>query len=151
MAVARKKHIEYIEYLKERTGMSLSALAKTAGLADSTLTRFLAKKEYQRLSTATLDRLAKAAGFDSYEDYLVETHQADGAQSDTPIIDDATKFATYESVKRLLSKGKNGANPSTVTFVSQEVISHAGKLKTDFISDSLIMYVIERLERENKI
>ena len=149
--MARKKHIEYIEYLKEKTGMSLSALAKSAGLADSTLTRFLAKKEFKRLSTATLDRLAEAAGFDSYEDYLVETHQNEDGGHDVPSIDDATKFSTYESVKRLLSKGRNGANPTTVTFVSQEVISHANKLKTDFISDSLIMYVIERLERENKI
>ncbi len=148
--LARKKHVEYIEYLKQKTGMSLSALAKSAGLADSTLTRFLAKKEFQRLSTATLDRLAKAAGFDSYEDYLVETHQLEDAPHENPEIDDATKFATYESVKRLLGKGR-GAAPSTVTFVSQEVISYANKLKTDFISDSLIMYVIERMERENKI
>lgn len=146
----RKKHVEYIEYLKNKTGMSLSALAKSAGLADSTLTRFLAKKEYQRLSTSTLDRLAKAAGFDSYEDYLLETHQADASEEKAPSIDDATKFSTYESVKRLLGK-KGASNPSTVTFVCQEVISHANKLKTDFISDSLIMYVIERLERENKI
>lgn len=149
--VLRKTHLEYIEYLKSKTGMSLSALAKSAGLADSTLTRFLAKKDYKRLSTATLDRLAKAAGFDSYEDYLVETHQSDVTEQGVPEIDDAAKFATYESVKRLLGKGKGGANPSTVTFISQEVISHANKLKTDFISDSLIMYVIERLERENKI
>ena len=148
--IPRKKHLEYIEYLKKKTGMSLSALAKSAGLADSTLTRFLAKNEYQRLSTATLDRLASAAGFDSYEDYLVETHQSDDSGKTENVINDATKFATYESVKRLLGK-KGGANPSTVTFVSQEVISHANKLKTDFISDSLIMYVIERLERENKI
>lgn len=148
--IPRKKHVEYIEYLKQKTGMSLSALAKSAGLADSTLTRFLAKKEFQRLSTSTLDRLAKAAGFDSYEDYLVETHQADESVHDYTKIDDAAKFATYESVKRLLGK-KGGANPNTVTFVSQEVLSHANKLKTDFISDSLIMYVIERMERENKI
>lgn len=149
--IPRKKHLEYIEYLKKKTGMSLSALAKSAGLADSTLTRFLAKNEYQRLSTATLDRLARAAGFDSYEDYLVETHQLDNDSKDEPItIDDATKFATYDSVKRLLGK-KGAASPNTVTFVSQEVISHANKLKTDFISDSLIAYVIERLERENKI
>ncbi len=146
----RKKHVEYIEYLKNKTGMSLSALAKSAGLADSTLTRFLAKKEYQRLSTATLDRLAAAAGFDSYEDYLLETHQNESPNEKSPEIDDATKFSTYESVKRLLGK-KGSANPGNVTFVCQEVISHANKLKTDFISDSLIMYVIERLERENKI
>jgi transcriptional regulator with XRE-family HTH domain len=148
--ISRKKHLEYIDYLKQRTGMSLSALAKSAGLADSTLTRFLAKKEYQRLSTATLDRLAKAAGFDSYEDYLVETHQSDIDPKKDVVINDATKFATYESVKKLLGK-KGGANPSTVTFVSQEVISHANKLGTDFISDSLISYVIESLERGNKI
>ncbi len=148
--VARKKHIEYIEYLKERTGMSLSALAKSAGLADSTLTRFLAKKDFKRLSTATLDRLAVAAGFDSYEDYLVETHQDEDKPIGAPIIDDAAKFSTYESVKRLLGK-RSGASPSVVTFVSQEVIAYANKLNTDFISDSLIMYVIEKLERENKI
>jgi len=146
----RKKHLEYIDYIKVQTGLSLSALARAADLADSTLTRFMAKKDFQRLSTATLDKLAKVAGFDSYEDYLLETHQDDSSSEKPPVIDDASKFATYESVKRLLGKG-NGASPATVTFVSQEVLSYANKLKTDFISDSLILYVIEKLERENKI
>ncbi len=149
--VLRKKHVEYIDYLKEKTGMSLSALAKAAGLADSTLTRFLAKHEFKRLSTATLDRLAKVAGFDSYEDYLLETHQEDNENNRKVDIADSTKFATYESVKRLLTKKTGSAKPMVVSQVSQEVLDHAYRLRTDFISDSLIMYVIERLEVEGKL
>jgi len=147
----RKKHIDFIDQLREKTGLSLSALAKSAGLSDSTLTRFFIKPEFKRLSTASLDKLSKVAGFESYEDYLLETHQTDDNYEHKVEINDATKFSVYESVKVLLSKKLGSAKPSTISDVSQEVILYAQKLKTDFISDSLIMYVIESMERDNKL
>ncbi len=148
----RKKHLDYIEYIKTRTGLSLSALAKAAGLADSTLTRFTVKKDFKRLSTATLDKLSKVAGFESYENYLVETHQLENETlGDDFRIEDAQKFELYESVKRLLAKKFGNAKPMMVSNVSQNVLAHAYKLRTDFISDSLIMYVIERMETEGRL
>ena len=148
--VNRKKHLEYIEYLKQQTGLSLSGLAKAAGLSDSTLTRFFVKNDYQRLSTATIDKLAKVAGFDSYEHYLLETHQADIPKEKIEI-EDSTKFMVYDSTKRLLEKTKDITKPDVVSFVAQEVIANAQKLKTNFIPDSLVMFVIEKLDREGKL
>lgn len=145
MVSLRDKHLQYIEFLKQKTGLSVSAIAKKAGISDSTLTRFIKKPEFDSLSSATLDKISKVAGYDSYEKYLVEQHSENDVSKQVNI-DDALKFEIYESVKRLLERKYGVASPDQVSKISAEVIEDAGRLKTDFISDSLIMYVIEKNE-----
>jgi transcriptional regulator with XRE-family HTH domain len=141
----RVRHIDFLNKMRRRTGLSLSALAHKAGLSDSTLTRFIKKESHKRLSTATLDKLSQAGGYDSYEDYLYASLE-DNLDSEGGFneIDDAKKFEIYEGVKRILNKTSRDASPPRVAALSQEVLDHAKRLNTSFIHDSLIAYVIER-------
>ena len=70
MSEANRTTTEYIRYVMERTGQKPSALAMTAGLAASTLTRALNSPDYKfALSTTTLNRIAEATGI-TMSDYL---------------------------------------------------------------------------------
>lgn len=156
MVSLRDKHLSYIEFLKEETGLSVSALAKKAGISDSTLTRFISKDHFDSLSSATLDKISKVAGYDSYEEYLLQRHTAlnknskQQGEGEQPPITDADKFEMYESVKRLLTHKYGFAEPKMVIKISEEVLANLSKLNTNFISDSLIMYAIEKEELQSK-
>lgn len=144
MAVLREKHLDFLEFLKGKTGLTVSAIAKKANISDSTLTRFIRKPEFESLSSTTLDKISKVAGYESYESYLLNEYSAVELQEIK--ISDAEKFELYESVKRLLAKKYRVASPELVSKISKEVLEDAAKLNTNFISDSLIMYVIEKNE-----
>ena len=145
MEKVRQRHLKFLEDIKAKSGLSLSALAKKAQLSDSTLTRFVSKEQYNRLSTSSLDKLSQVIGYKSYEDYLFN-NVYNNKENDNPYyrIDDAKKFEIYESVKRLLAKRQKIVDPKLATELSQEVLEHAKRLNTSYINDSLIMYVIER-------
>ncbi len=144
----REKHLAFIEDIKSSTGLSVSAIAKKANISDSTLTRFIKKPEFESLSSATLNKVSRVGGYDSYEDYLLKS-SGDDSQVKKIEISDAQKFEMYESVKRLLASKYGAANPSLVTSISEQVLVDAYKLNTNFISDSLIMYVIEKDDIES--
>lgn len=143
----RKKHIEFIERIRELTSLTYTALAHSAGLADSTLTRFISKPEFKRLSSATLDKIAKVGGFKSYEDYLIKNHLNKETTEEIEF-SDMEKFSTYEMVKTLLSKKKMNLRPADISQITDNVLSSARRLNTKYISESLILYV---LEQENLI
>jgi hypothetical protein len=139
----RDLHLEFIDNIKNITGLSVSAIAKKAKISDSTLTRFIKKPEYDSLSSATLNKVSGVGGFDSYEDYLLKNSISD-AKPKKIEISDAQKFEMYESVKRLLAVKYGAAKPSLIASISEQVLVNAFKLNTSFITDSLIMYVIEK-------
>lgn len=134
----REKHISFIEHLKENTGLSLTAIAHEAGIADSTLTRFISKEDFPRLSSATLDKIAKVGGYNSYEDYLIKNHGSKEIE-----FSDAEKYETYDMVKTLLIKLHGAAKPSDVNDITKKTLETAKRLGTRFITESLIMYVME--------
>ncbi len=134
----RKKHIQFIEHLREKTGLTYTALAHKADIADSTLTRFVNKPDFPSLSSATLDKIAKVGGYRSYEDYLLNK----GAENHIEF-SDSEKFEIYDMVKNLLIKKDGAAKPEFVRKTTDEVLKTAKKLNTRFVSESLIMYVLE--------
>lgn len=136
----RKKHILFIEHLKEKTGLSLSALAHSAKIADSTLTRFVSRGDFPRLSTATLDKIAKVGKYISYEDYLIKNHKENDQELE---FSDAEKYETYDLVKNLMIKLNGSAKPSEVTEITNLTLEVAKKLNAKLITESLAMYVIE--------
>ncbi len=139
----RKKHMEFIERVRELTALSYTALAHSAGLADSTLTRFISKPEFKRLSSATLDKIAGVAGFGSYEDYLIKNHLGKDAGEEVEF-SDIEKFSAYEMVKSLISKRKINLRQEDIIRITDKVLTCARRLNTKYISDSLIMYVLEQ-------
>ncbi len=63
---------ENIREIARIAKLSHSALAKKAGLAPSTVNKILNSETNHSISKTSLDKLAKAAGFGSYEDYVLE-------------------------------------------------------------------------------
>ncbi len=144
----RKKHLCFIEHLKEKTALSITAIAHAANIADSTLTRFVSKDDFPRLSTATLDKIAKVGAYNSYEDYLIKNHVSKEAENNSDF-SDAEKYETYDMVKNLIIKLDGAAKPSNVTFITEQTLETARKLGTRFITESLIMYVLESGKKSN--
>lgn len=140
----RSKHLDFIEHLKVKARMSVSAIAHEAGVSDSTLTRFISKDNYKNLSSATLDKIAKVGGYKSYEDYLVEKGRGEGGSGKKNIeISDGQKFEIYEMVKRLSDRHEYEYSPDQISEIALLVIKNAENMNTNFITDSLVMYVIE--------
>lgn len=142
----RKKHITFIEHIRDISGLSLSAIARQAKLADTTLTRFMNKPELDSLSAQTLDKVAQIGGYIDYEDFLMMNKAAgSNIKADKIKISDAQKFEIYEIVRKLLEKkSKKPANPNECGTLTSEVINHMHLLNTDFVTESLVMYVIEK-------
>jgi DNA-binding Xre family transcriptional regulator len=70
MAKEREIIVVAVQRIMEATGLSSSGLAKKAGIAASTLTRFLYRDPDYILSQKTLNAICRVAGYDSYEAYI---------------------------------------------------------------------------------
>lgn len=142
----RKRHITFLDHIKSLTNLSYSAIAREAGVSETTLTRFISKENFDSLSQQTLDKVAKVGGYNNYEDFLL-TNKFAGNPVDVKQVEisDAQKFEIYEAVKRVLSgvKGSQATDIKTVTDITTEVIKTMKLLNTKFVTDSLILYVIE--------
>jgi transcriptional regulator with XRE-family HTH domain len=137
---SREKYLSFLSKVRSITGLSYSSIAKKAGLSDSTITRFINKENMQRLSTETLDSISKVAGYESYEHYLLSEHKT----SQSPIIDDMLKLEIYDMSKILLEKRYGVTKHDITKFITKDVISSMEKMNTTYLSESLIMYVIEK-------
>lgn len=66
----RDKHLAFLRAIESEMGEKISAIATIAKIAPSTLNRFIATPAMERLSTKTLNAVARAAGYSSYEEYV---------------------------------------------------------------------------------
>jgi len=66
----RKNTLEFLEKVKKITGLSYSKIATDAGLANTTLTRYISNEMAPDLSHGTRNKVSKLAGFESYENYV---------------------------------------------------------------------------------
>lgn len=143
----RSKHINFLEHIRDISGLSLSAIARAANIADTTLTRFMNKSEIEALSAQTLNKVAKIGGYENYEDFLLMNNSSGNFIVTNKVkITDAQKFEIYESVRKLIEKANknNSVNSNKISQITQEVINHMQILNTNFVSESLIAYVLEK-------
>ncbi|HCR85645.1 MAG TPA: hypothetical protein DIV86_03100 [Alphaproteobacteria bacterium] len=145
----RKKHINFIEHIRGLTGLSLSAIARQADIADTTLTRFMNKAELEALSTQTLDKVAKTGGYRDYEDFLLKNKNTGSTHGKKELtINDAQKFEIYEMARKLLKTNNKNPSPDECSNIASEVIKYMQLLNTDFVSESFVMYVIEKRKEQ---
>jgi transcriptional regulator with XRE-family HTH domain len=142
----REKHLQFLDHVKTLTNLSLSGIARKAEIAETTLTRFVSKENFESLSQQTLDKVAKIAGYENYEDFIFTNRIAGSPIKTNKIkISDAEKFEIYENVKRIFSKKlKNSPSPQLVSKITQLVVTSMELMNTSYVSDSLILYVIEK-------
>jgi transcriptional regulator with XRE-family HTH domain len=144
----RDKTIDFLNKIQAQTGMSFHAISIKAGLASSTVNRFIKTPALQEISLSSLNKIAKVAGYKSYEDFYVQTEQNSDAKTNNIKIEDSQKFEIYEMVKKLYKVKNPNGSLEDISNISQEVIKHAYMLNTNFISESLVMYVIEKIKIE---
>jgi transcriptional regulator with XRE-family HTH domain len=142
--IMRKEILKFLEDAKRKSGSSFSAISRNAGLSPSTITRFIKDVNAYDLSLSSLNKIAYACGFSSYMEYL-----SCNKSKRTKKISDATKFKTYETAQKLLQKRYMKYQPNDLIELVQEVIGIAEKIGTEFISESLVLYAIEKHEHEN--
>jgi hypothetical protein len=65
-----------VQQLADIAGLSLYGIAKRANISPSTVNRFMGSPTDYTLSKNTLDKLAYAAGFPSYEDFVKKQQNA---------------------------------------------------------------------------
>lgn len=138
----RAEALEFLEVAKQKSGLSFSAISARAGISPSTITRFIKDDSMQELSLSSLNKIAEACGFGSYKNYLEQSTAPQKIE-----ISDVVKFETYDAVRRILTSRNKNFRQADATNITNNVIEHAKMLGTDFITDSLITYVIERFEQ----
>jgi transcriptional regulator with XRE-family HTH domain len=138
----RTEILAFLEDAKKKSGLSFSAISNIAKISPSTITRFIKDDSMQELSLGTLNKIAKACGFGGFKEYIFDEIGA-SKQKKVEISDDI-KFETYEAVKKILTAKKRNFRQAELSEITNDVLQHAKTLNTDFITDSLIMYVIER-------
>ncbi len=146
----RRKHLKFIEDIKLQTDLSYTAIARKAGLSDTTLTRFLNHAEYKRLSIATLDKIAKTANYNSYEDYLLKNQVELDKEAKTIQFSEAEIYEIYGLTKSLVKKMGLNLSPKALTIIVEKVSKTAQKLNTKFVTESLITYVLEQTTNNAK-
>lgn len=141
----RKEILKFLDDAKRKSGLTFSGISRKAGIAPSTITRFIKSDDVKELSLNSLNKVAYACGYKTYENYV--SYVKHGSRRIE--ISDTVKFETYEIARRLLRAKKRAISQTEVAEIAHEVINHAERLGTDFITDSLVMYVIEK--RDNAI
>lgn len=146
--VMREYYLKFLNDMKLSTGLSLSKLAKKAGVADSTLTRFVKNSSQKNLSHQTLDKIAIIAGFDSYFDYCTGKKERNSPsynnkESDYEI-EDIIKLETFEIVKKVSKTRDTYLDSDKLKNLTLEVLAVAKKLNTNIITESLVTYIFER-------
>jgi transcriptional regulator with XRE-family HTH domain len=134
--------LNFLDFAKQKSGLSFSAISNLAEISPSTITRFIKDASMQEISLGTLNKIATACGIGSYKKYISDAQTTEAIE-----ISDEIKFETYDAVKRILKSKKLNHRQAELAEITNNVLEHAKTLGTDFITDSLITYVIERLER----
>lgn len=70
MNTQREENLAFIEKAVSITGLSYSRLAIGAGVAESTINRYVRDDTYQGMSQRTRDKIAKYIGYRNYKDYI---------------------------------------------------------------------------------
>lgn len=73
----RDQSLKFIEEMCTITNLSYSALALKARVSPSTINRFVRDDSISELSIGTRNKLAEAAGYKSYEDYIRKENNKD--------------------------------------------------------------------------
>lgn len=74
MVSQRQKSVDFIEDIRRKTGLSYSGLATKAKVSPSTINRFIRDEGISELSIGTRDKMARVAGYLSYEDYILNNN-----------------------------------------------------------------------------
>ncbi|MDX1949947.1 MAG: hypothetical protein SFT90_05550 [Rickettsiales bacterium] len=146
----RRKHLKFIEDIKLQTDLSYTGIAMKAGLSDTTLTRFLNHGEYKRLSTSTLDKIAKVANYNSYEDYLFKNKLELDKDAKKIEFSESEIYEIFGLTKSLIKKKDLNLSPKALAVIVEKVTQTAKKLNTKFITESLITYVLEQTSEKAK-
>ncbi len=82
----KDKIVKNIERLAQISGISLSRLADKAGLTPSTVTRFVNDYRGHTISMASLDKLAIASGYPSYQDFLFQDRDKNSPKKEVKLM-----------------------------------------------------------------
>lgn len=103
----RERMLRFIEDVRLRVGASsVSTLASEAGLAASTLNRFVRDDSYQGLRIETLDKLAQHAGYESYGHYCHSPNSVAKTTHTDGLLNEEIYALAVESTKIIVAHRK---------------------------------------------
>lgn len=126
----RERQVNWVKSLPELTGKSLSRLAKEAGFANSTLTRFVKSSSEGLLSPATIQAIAEKAHVDPPVGSIATTALAGFREDGVPY---TAAMAAADGTKPAVNALIAGRADASAFFMKSDVLALTGIRKGDVL------------------